>query len=339
MKARWIMIFLVCLPLSSQTLSIKELMNPGVMMVRDGDAYISDGFVVYKYSINGMRLNLKLGREGKGPGEASVLPNSSVGFSISDRYILVNSMYKIAIFSREDGGFIRELQTGNSISGYQFFGDSFLGSALINDGEHIYFVINTYDQTLHKIKELIRQKNPYQGRGKKFDPFVQDSIKYLSIGNRVILKNCNNQVLIISDKGDVLKIINCDSWKLKVRQENKDDIYSQYKTNNNTKQFYEYFKTLIEFPEYLPAVRDICCFDKYLLMITYQKQGEMTACYLYSQSGEEVGRILLPLRQKSITELYPYDLADGVLYQLIEDADGGWGMSIYKIELRKPQRE
>ena len=86
---------------------LKEVVNATAIEISGNRLFVLDQEKVYVYSLNDFQLLRKFGRRGRGPGEFVYHPISQVKIELFDDKILLQRMFKIAIFT-QNGQFLRE---------------------------------------------------------------------------------------------------------------------------------------------------------------------------------------------------------------------------------------
>jgi hypothetical protein len=88
--------------------------------------------------------------------------------------------------------------------------------------------------------------------------------------------------------------------------------------------FYAFGDRLV-FPEYLPAIWGLkyhCREENEELYVLSRKTRDNKKEFLvFNIQGKLLKKIYLPLKEKNVNSLFPFDIKDGKLYQLIENGD------------------
>ena len=100
--------FFILEPLFSKAVTIKGVVKPDMMIVKNSKLYILEKTTILIYSLKDFSLISKFGREGEGPKEFMARPfGPPMSMSFVDDELVVNSTGKLSYFTG-DGTFIKE---------------------------------------------------------------------------------------------------------------------------------------------------------------------------------------------------------------------------------------
>ncbi|MCK4761364.1 MAG: hypothetical protein KAW12_04130 [Candidatus Aminicenantes bacterium] len=323
------LLIFILLPVIGQTEKIAvfpDLMRARNLIVEDQRMYISDCPKIYIYSLKDKKVELikSFGSAGMGPGEFRPV-HISFRINIQPDYIFVSSSGKISYFSKE-GKFIREVNPRNK--GYSFVAvkDKLLCYKTLLVEKTQYRLVALFDSKLENFKELDRILYAIQPGSRDVLAFDSPHI-YVPGKDRLFTAVEVEFVIKIFDlQGKLLHTIDRrgDKVRLKVdkaKQKSYHDFLKVYWRG------YEGIKNHIKFPEYLPALwnyglkYDYNKGEERLYAFTRRKKDGKTECYVFDMNGKLLKKVYLPLKEKTVLRLYPFDIKDGVFYHLTENEE------------------
>jgi hypothetical protein len=319
--------------LAQRSIILPQICDPETIVVDNGQIYIVEDTSIYIYSTNDFKLQRKIGKKGEGPQEFRPRPGIyEISINVEPDYLLVKSVQRLSYFSR-DGKYIKEINTNNEYYPVPH-GEQFIGRRRARIENTFYRITCIYDSQFNKIKELLRQKRYFQ-LGKDINIILQANQRSslcFSHHDRIIVEDEYFDTIHIFNKdGEKLCLIkpNCD--KLEVSEQHKKAIHDFFILIKSV--IYQRFKKNLKYPKYFPAVRDIAVADKKIYVIPYKKKQEKFEILIYDLEGKLLKKILLSLAEMDLIHLSPFSIANGKVYQLIEDLDKEeWSLHITEIK-------
>jgi hypothetical protein len=269
MKKRKIFLILLGLafPLliwSSQPTLLPELLRPAKIEVGKDQIYVVEDATIYVYSLKDLKMKLKFGKKGEGPGEFPIGRHFNINLINiipQKNYVLVNSRNKIIVFDK-NGRFLSEKKTvqgfGSRILpfGNQYIGTQFTGFRQREPA----LAINIYDKDLNKIKEMFKVPVNFGGMmgrsNRKINEF-SSVFGYDTGNNKIYLFHSQDFVINILDShGHEEMPIVVDYARIKISSEMESkmmDYYEKVRYRNN----WEQVKDRIELPGRFPAIQSI----------------------------------------------------------------------------------
>ncbi|NIM13038.1 MAG: hypothetical protein GTO45_13005 [Candidatus Aminicenantes bacterium] len=318
--------------------SFPELINPERILVDGGKIFITEGIHVFIYSLKDLKLVKKVGKEGEGPQEFKRFPwpwLPSLRVFLQPDRIFVNSMSKVSFFTRE-GKFIKERKKQNVWHVFMPFEDKYIVFALTLEKRVSYITYSLYDSDFNKEKEVFREVNPDQ-EGKKMDPILMSLIKQVFFrfgdGGKFFFPGFDNKIHIFDKTGNDVGTIDIPCSKVPVTSELKNKFIDYFKRDIRYKQVFEFEKNRMKYPNHLPLLKDYRVGDGKVYVIGNKKENEKYETFIYDLDGKLLKKVWLPLVDKDILELYPFTIAGGKLYQLIENEDEEeWELHVTEIK-------
>ena len=324
--------------MAERIVTLLDLQKPKTITVKDGQIFVTENVLIKVYSATDYRLLHTFGKRGEGPGEFKIMDNAEIGIgvqiSVQPEYILANSIGRISYFSRS-GEFIREMNTqlGRGPYGHNFtpVGDLFVGYGFRMEGQVRYVTINLYDRSIKKVKELYRHLFFVQP-GKKSDPEIwRPSLFYVS-RNRIVIDREDGIIDIFNQKGEKIRSITHPYPRVKETQTRIQDYLDFLKKDPRFREDFDFYKKMLEFPEYLPLIRFFSVDDERIYVLTNQKKAEKSQLLIFDYRGKILKKTWVKLAEKTPIEPYPYTIRDGILYQLKENLEEEeWELHIHKI--------
>jgi hypothetical protein len=304
---------------------LPEILKPNSLAVDGNQIYIVQDVEVYIYSLADGKLKGKFGKKGEGPMEFLQTPELIV---LKDSLFL-SSMGKFAYFSK-DGKFIREVKIANReiikepIPGTQnYIGQSFSRPLA---GEKAFFSVNVYDAQVNKKNQVFKAPRS----------FIRDAGGFRVLENNLIFRLLNDKVITfvgnefkinaVSLAGASVFTIQREYVPIKITSALKDSIMDYYKNHPFYGRRWERLKTNAVIPETFPAIREFKIADGKIYIRTFNKTKAGVEFFIYDAHGKFVKQLFLPLAEKEIMDMYPYDINGDELFQLIENEDEEWSL-------------
>jgi hypothetical protein len=318
---------------AEKVIVLPDLVNPNSIIIDNDNMYITEGTSVYIYSLKDFKLLKKFGGKGQGPGEFITLPGIDMRLYILNNHLFINSISKISIFTKK-GIFVKEIRTKKRDADFQPMDKIFVGSSVIMKDKVQYQIINIYNANLKKIKEIFRQKTPFQPDNliTGFNPLIQfqSTSQFYSMCNRIFIKDNNGIIHVFKATGKEIFLIKHNFEKLKVTNNHKEEVYNYYKNHPGTKMIFKAIKNKMKFPTYFPYIRNYKVNDNRIYVLPYAKKNGISCFYIFNMKGKLVEKIPVKIEEKNILELYPFFIKGRKLFQLVENEEE-WELHIKSI--------
>jgi len=108
---------------------------------------------------------------------------------------------------------------------------------------------------------------------------------------------------------------------LSFTDKDKENILTFYRTDPNFKAAYERIRTRLVFPAVYPAIQNFFVSDNKLNIVTFEKKENKTAIYVFETTGKFVKSAMVPLIFQNPMDIYPFWIAYGKMYQVIDNDD------------------
>jgi excinuclease ABC A subunit len=329
------MLFLFCLTgfhMAVQVVPLPGLINPDSITVDNHYIYITDGEIIYIFSMDDFKLKTKFGKEGEGPKEFKINPAgiAKLQIDIQPDTIIVNSNSRVSFFTK-DGKYLKEVQI-NSGNNFKQIGNHYVGYSTSREGKIIFLTINLYDSTFNKSKEIFRKEYYVQGN-KKFNLVKLGCgnarrAVYTVYNEKIFVEGDENVIHVFNKKGDEEYVIKLDYDRLKVTEKHKKEILEDLYAIYIGPTMQELIKEKGYFPEYFTA-RIFKIADNKIFIPTYKKQNGKNEFIVLDLKGNVQKKIYLPFKDRTLLLAYPYAIRGNKLYQLFDnDETGGWELHI-----------
>jgi hypothetical protein len=332
MKNFFTLFFLISLVVpvySAGEAAIPDIYKPDSITVSENYIYITQDVEVFIYSKKDMKLIKKFGQAGEGPREFKkfALPwFPSISLYLTDDKLLVNSIGKISFFSKE-GEFINETPTGNQAR-YIPVGDKYIYMYFTAEDKVDYIAADLLDANLKNRIKLCQFKFPAQG-GKKRDPILMARMAtYLdryAYKDKFVYPTDDNSIKIFNTDGKEVASFTPDYTIVPINDALKKELDDFFNKDIRYKQPYliDKDRNLIFLPEHMPIFMDYrLADDKIYILSNFKKDGKFET-FIYDFSGKLLKKTFLPLVESDMLTLYPFDIRDNKIYQLVmaEDED------------------
>jgi hypothetical protein len=332
MKNFFTLFFLISLVVpvySAGEAAIPDIYKPDSITVSENYIYITQDVEVFIYSKKDMKLIKKFGQAGEGPREFKKLALPwfpSISLYLTDDKLLVNSIGKISFFSKE-GEFINETPTGNQAR-YIPVGDKYIYMYFTAEDKVDYIAADLLDANLKNRIKLCQFKFPAQG-GKKRDPILMARMAtYLdryAYKDKFVYPTDDNSIKIFNTDGKEVASFTPDYTIVPINDALKKELDDFFNKDIRYKQPYliDKDRNLIFLPEHMPIFMDYrLADDKIYILSNFKKDGKFET-FIYDFSGKLLKKTFLPLVESDMLTLYPFDIRDNKIYQLVmaEDED------------------
>jgi len=331
------MLVLACHLMGAETTvtPLPDINKPGFIYLDKEQMYVTEDTSIYIYSLNDFKLIKKLGKRGEGPQEFMLTPGVAPLFiDVSSNDIIVNSFGKMSWFTK-DGTYIREFKLPNPlVTDLRPFGRNYVGTQF-SIAKVRHRILNLYDKKIEIAKEIEKIVHSYQeGKGLKVmkaNPIhvIYDNKLFIAWKNDLFIK------VLDSDLKE-LYTIKHPLERQKVTEEDKKKIIQFFKTNNETKAFFDMIQP-ITFPEVYPAILGMSVNGEKIYVVTYKSRDEKedvqnTEILILDIKGKVLNKVTFPLKMKNPLRPSPFTIYEGKLYQLIEDPNKEeWSVHVTEI--------
>jgi hypothetical protein len=317
----------------AKIVTLTDINAPERIAVDKDRIFIAELTEIFVYSKDGKLLK-KFGKKGEGPSEFIATRNTGgLKIDLLPDMIMATSIGKVSFFSK-DGEFVRMIKAPRGVAEYRPLGakgERFCGMGFAMGEGALFAAINLYDGQLQKVKEIHRQKNPFQP-GKSMNPFLTPPIPYVDNGTIVVDTRLGN-FLIFNDKGEKLTDVQPEWEKIKLSKDYQDKVWDYYQNNPRVKANFAYLKKLIVMPDYLPNVKMCSVDDQKIYALTYLRKDGKAEFFVFDFKGKLVKHTYVDFAFRNFIKPYPYTIHNGVLYYIAEDIEKEeW--SLYSVEIK-----
>jgi hypothetical protein len=299
-----------------------EVGKAEIIVLDDGQLYITERENIYIYSRDDYKLKTKFGKRGEGPQEFMLVPHFQLALGVRADKIVVYSLGKISQFTK-NGAFINETKL-RSTSAYnlQPFEDFFLGAIQTPGKDKMYNSAVLYDAGLNKIKVLKKVESQFRGEGKGTH-LLENELVFRAYRDKIFISDCDPFVVDVFDKkGNLLYSIKRDVETVPISAEFKRKAKEFFRKDPRYKDIYSYLQP-ITCAKHFPAIQAFFAHNNRLYVITWQKKGNDYRCLIFdTEGGKFIKEINIPLRFKSnMMEPYPFSFWGNTFYQLVDNPE------------------
>lgn len=311
-------------------IDMPELNNPGTIDVQNGLICIGDGTAVMVYSSKDFTLIRRIGRQGEGPGEFTVAPGFSVSPQISGDRILINSIGKISFFT-SNGTLEKELKTGSQWS-FRYHPPYFIGYSYSQKGKESKIALNLYSEKF----ELVRQIH-------EWNHAIQDSKKEIDL-TPLYTEFCykNNRLYYAADAEMQLSWFDTENKsegkysfkkeRVHVDRRYKDKVIDFFKNDKRFSRHFSMIKKMFRFRKRFPAIKSFHVERELIYVQTYNTMKEKNLFIIIDGEGNIIRESWVPFRDTMGINILPdFSVSEGRIYQLVEDEDNNWYLTVNSI--------
>jgi len=300
---------------------LNEIADPGQhlwitqnrLFVANATDSLKRGNTVLLYALNEGKLLKQFG----GPEVFKMQPAHSVVLSLQPDNFAVNSSGKVSVYNYKLE-LVQEKEHGQNSFFYVPWRDEFIAREIYVEDSTEYYRLNIYDSGLNVIKELCRK----EFRGKAFFGDFSSTIYKDELYVSKIREDFTIEVF--DTEGNNIRSISHDCYRVKVTQEHKDHHLSRLTGRpgweryfNSYKEMEEYYKNLIKYPDYFPAIQSMVVADDRIFVFTSKQIEDERELWILDLTGSVIKKEMVPFRMQSLSMPYPYTVHNNHLYQLI----------------------
>lgn len=327
--------------LAAEVIALPGLGKPNSVTLFKDRLYITDQASILIYSLPDARLIKTFGRAGEGPGEFKVssIDRLWLRIIIHKEHILVNSWSKLSIFTL-DGTFIEEKKVILNPHA-QFFkplGKKYVGYNRESRDNVNYFFVNFYDPfTLQKEKEIRRLKSYVTGNTIDilwFALILKNETRrgpiFQVYDDRLFLEGEDCRIFVYDQQGKELRSFSVHDYeKLEIPEDFKKEVMKYLEKRLITT--FPRVKQNGKFPRYFP-LQSFQVDDGKIYVQTFKLDRGKSEFYIFDLEGKLLRKVMVPFRESELLCAYPFTIAGGKIYQLIENEDTEeWELHINKI--------
>lgn len=305
--------------------TLKEVIKPDMMQVKNGKLYVLERTTIFIYSLKDFSLLKKFGREGEGPKEFQARPfGPPMSLSFYSDNLVVNSNNKLSYF-KLNGDYVNEEKAPPGAVFYRVK-DGYLGiGSAIGENNRPFVCFRLFGLDFQAPK-MLYQSEITLGQGIElkvpmnalnYYPIYKDKI-FIVEGKKGFVINC------FDHKGNKLYDIKKKEYeKTRVTETYKQRTIDWFKNHPTFRAIFPGIKDRIIFKEYFPIIKNIAVDNDVLYVITNNMKHEQWECIIMDLKGKELKRVFVPLQDSEPYTYYPLLCAmeKGKYYALIEDED------------------
>jgi hypothetical protein len=334
MNKLYFLVFIIFLSVSvsaKKVATFPDLKNPNQLYLDDSRIYMVDDTFIYIYSSKDYSFIKRFGKRGEGPEEFKLSANETPFLSICDDHLQAISTGRVSFFTK-DGKFIKVLTT---IEGdiFQKIGNSYVGWKRIKDNNIQYELINLYDSSFKKIKEISRRESGIQPGKRKINPLTWFVNNFQVYKDKIFIDKKEFTIFVFNEKGEKLYDINLESEKMRINDEMRKRILHYYEVESPYwKIRWPRLKSWFVFSEFFPIVRNFQVVDDKIYINTFLEKNDKSGFIILDLQGKVLKKTLLPLKKESFFVIYPFFIKNNKLYQvLFNDKVEEWELHVEEI--------
>ena len=305
-----ILFFVLSIDISARVVPLPEVIRPHDISVDNNQLYICEHEEISIYSLKDFKLIKKFGKKGEGPQEFK----SAVHVNCQSDHLIVESIGKLSFYSKT-GEFRDEIKNSSLfIRSFVPVGNQFVALEY-NFRDKLKVII--CNSKLNKIKEIFTEEQARK-RGSVFNA----AFRFRKYNDKVYIASGKNFVICVLDiTGKELFSITKDYKLLTFTQEHANQFLEAYRNSPITKEFYEGFKKIVEFPDYFPAINDFFVADGKVYAQTHNEIDKKSEFFIFDEDGKFLKTVFLPVTDKDFMTPSTFDIGNGKLYNLFENED------------------
>lgn len=300
---------------------LEEILKPDSFLLFKGNIYIGEKHQVYIYSLQNLKLIKKIGKPGEGPGEFKLGHGiNSLSLDVADGKLVIGSIGKLSLYTLE--GHPIEEHRIPSMQHFLPLENGFLSSTFLDGGEGYQVQgIALFDPNL-KIKKILLKTNHPVGMGVKII-VPKPNYKFIVHQEKIYLSSDLDTIAItVYDlKGNRLSSINHQTDKLKIPDTYIEKLKTYYRTSPDWKDFWNYLKQHLTFPDHFPAIRDFFIDQDLIYVQTFQLKNGVIEWLVFDLKGNLKGHTRLPALNFYTDQAALHGIMGGFYYYLEENIE------------------
>ena len=300
---------------------VKEVFKPDRFLVARDYVYIGEKHRVTVYAREDLRLLRQFGSAGEGPREFKLGHGvNSLGIDVVENKLVIGSVGKMSLFSL-DGDFIKEFKVPAFNRLVPVAGGYMAATSLpMAEGFPVQAVV-LLNKNMQRSKVLLKTDNP-MGMGARFQ-VPRPEVKFQVAGRRIYLADDSKtlSIKVFDLAGNPVSDIRHPVDGVAVSREFRRRLQEYYRTDPNWKDYWEYIKQHLTFPDFFPAVRDLFVDKGRIYVQTFVYRDGNAQWLLFGLNGKFKGRAWLPLDNFFSDEATLHGIRDGIYYQLRENPE------------------
>lgn len=303
---------------------LSDLVRPARIDVDGNELYVVQGAEILVFSLKDYRFQRKFGRLGQGPGELMLHPERGILIEIGREYVFLNSFNKMICFTKK-GTLIEEKALPFYLLQLVPWGDNYAITKYApakNRGRMIYVYLFDADFNEIKLVHSSERSSPQQTGRIGIPP--QHLFVRCYEGKLFILDKVTSYRIDVYDiNGKPLEAIDLNLEKMEVTDEYKKDVRQWFRTQPHLRAV-SGIDQMIDFPHYLPEVRNFFVDAAKIYVQTYRRNNELSEFVILDFKGRVLDRIFLPGGFNEAVQVDPdstYTIKDGIYYYLLENED------------------
>lgn len=313
--------FISVMSVSLSGIILEEVNEPKTLNVSGDKLIISESETILIYSLSEKKLIKKFGKNGEGPGEFKLGHGAgNLKIDIIGDQLVVNSGGKLSWFTI-NGEFLKEKKIP-PMSYIIPFKENYIGNCTSPVKRNFPSLsVCLFDKNF-KNKDVIFNSNVPVGMGAKI---MIPSYKFIYrvYKDHIYLAKGKNDIEVgiftgKSEKSGGFKLKNSG---LKIDNKFKERVYDFYKNDPVYKNYWNYMKQNMFFPEYFPGLKDMRINNDKIYIQTYKLTDNKFEWIITDLKGKVQKKILLPQNIESAIAYSPIAISNGKYYYLTEDLD------------------
>ena len=294
---------------------LPEIMKPNIIAVNENKLYISDQYSIIVYSLADFSVLHRVGGKGDGPLEFSLLPF----LYFFDEKLWVRSGSKIIIFSK-GMKLIKEMRVPISLTRIYPFGDNYIFDHYEYEKNSQIPAISIYDKEFNKVKTICWGEKILFERKRENEPIVlvRPILRFQCSGSKAYIADGRKgfHIEIYDLAGNKIKEIKKSMKRVKTGESQKKNRINEVMRARSAIRNWHIIKNKIQFPEYLPLMRDIHAAAKKIFIKTWGIKDGREEYVVLDLDGNEITTIYLPTAM-----MYYYSIYNNTFYYITENEE------------------
>ena len=289
---------------------LKDVLKPESICVWGDELYVVEGATIHCFSLTDLKPIKTFGKAGEGPGEMRILPFWPIQITLTQDCVFAENMDKFIFFSKQ-GNLINEQKKMKRLFKVLPVKENYAARTFPFEGndKKQYEALKLLNKKMEDEKELFRQSVPVLDREGTVKMFP-DSMNFCVYGDNIFVERSTEgfRIDVFDSQGNKLYEIKKPYEKTLVTEEYKKTAEASLKESLLHKKVgvfvpfhimesgWDAFKkwALLDYPEYLPPIRDFLVKNDKIYVQTYVQQKGQEQYVILDLKGEILKTVNLP---------------------------------------------
>lgn len=244
--------------------------RPEKIAIDQDKLYVLEDAFIYIYSMKDYSLIKKLGKKGNGPGELHPQPAYKLQMQIHEGNIVLNSRYKVIVFTDEGNILLEKRIPFNIIQAIPIKKNYAISKSVFNSQGSNLIGLVFFNPKFEEIKTVYTRSYPHYSRSGKID----------MIPHLILIEKYKNEIYcfdqagefeinVYSPSGKLSRTIKTNCKKQKITKKYIQKTWDWARKDVRLRDIKDEIRNMAYFPEYFPVMKNFMIDDDKIYVQTY----------------------------------------------------------------------